>query len=775
MNLRKVALILLTLPASVMAQCNGTWSGATNSNWSNSGNWSPCVPTIAGDTALFPNLSLATDTVNVDTSKVITNLTLNAPNTQYTFTNTGIRTLSFQSFNTTLPTFDVTNGSHTFRNIINLLSDTTLTVNSQATFDINSTVGSLTGVTLTVTGSGTILNKEEHSGIVYFGFSPQNLVIQPGITLSNEGAFGLVGFGTNQIVMNGGTVSSEGLIGVSCNEIIINGGVFNNFNEGILALSGSGPMQFTINDGLITNNDSFIGQTLVTAGVPMVITMNGGTVINENISEFAEESLFTMHGGLFNNDPTSFVGPTTLTIDGGTFINDGEVIGNVFASGSALITGSGHFSNSGTPFTLQNGATVIPTGTLTLDPQGTYLQTSEGTLVTDVTSASSFGQISSYKASLNGTLDINAETGFNVNPGVNLPIVITTNGVSGKFSTVDFHLPPLTVPVLTYLPDSVLLSFSPVLDKAIDYFYLPILSAVNQINTKIDLLLEQMRFRCCCPGVLLYAEATGSFGGVHSKHDVIGFDYNTAGALVGIDYADCWGGIGLMVDYEKINGKPYKRFSSIDMHHIHGSLYGTFFATEALAINGIVGGGHDYTTLNRTTGYREDLSAQGKPNVNFYDAYLGIEYAINPCISPVIWTPLIGVQYIRIDINKYQEKETHGFALRVERHQVDSLRPFLGLKASCPLEKNGIALVPEINFIWQRECLNNRRFAHFSSVVPGTPFSIPIDAPHRNIYLAGFNLLVDLCNGFGAEITYEFEGSRSMFDHFFYAGANVAF
>lgn len=655
MRIKKVALAMLALSLQSQiveaALCNSTWT-STGSNWNTSSNWTPpCVPTLAGSTALFPNRTISFLEIDVPNPN-LTNLTIDAPTTTYFFTGGGGSDLDFEaSLSGTLPTLDILNGDQIFNLPVRLRDDTT--------FDIRSTVT----------------------------FTPDSSIIKTGA-------------------------------------------------GGSLFITG-------------TSTGTLINQTTIG---PVHIEMNGSTLLNDKSIQ--------LNG---TND---------------TFI----------ATGSAIVSGRGTFSNMGA-YTVLNSARFKPgndigPGRIILNGSGTYKQTSLGVLQIDILNNKNFvgfGQIIADKAILDGTLEVVALPGFKLDPNTSLPIVVTTNGVTGAFSSIEAFNLPFLDPVVTYLSNEVLLSF-----EALPYlgnFYQPIFSAVTQMNIVIDSQISRMRARandlkCNCfdtSNISIYADGIGSWGKYHTKRNSLGFNYHSAGAFVGMDFASAWGGIGAVIDYERINGTGLRSLGCFDIDHIHGSIYGTYLATESLSFNGIVGGSHDCVSLSRRPGTQSVRRLQGRPDSNLFDAYLGAEYYFDSCISQLEIVPLLGIQYINLNVGNYQERENREFSgFRVEHRHIHSVRSLLGLKANYALEIGMATVIPEVNFIWEREFQNNHHLAHFAAV-GGDSFALKLNGLGGNIGLAGINILVLFSDCFGVEASYEFEGNDYFYNHFFTAGVNLTF
>ena len=132
---------------------NANWTTDGFGFWDDNANWSTLKPTTSGQSAIFGNAISAPSTVVVDTPVTVNSITFDHT-VMYVVAGTQSVTLE-STTSLTLPTINVSQGTHQFQTVVNLADDTTLDVASSAVLELNNQVN-LQGNTLTKTGDGTL-------------------------------------------------------------------------------------------------------------------------------------------------------------------------------------------------------------------------------------------------------------------------------------------------------------------------------------------------------------------------------------------------------------------------------------------------------------------------------------------------------------------------------------------------------------------------------------------------------------------------------------------
>lgn len=644
--------------------------------------------------------------------------------------------------------------------------------------------------------------------------------VNSGMVSSNGGVGARIETGTGILMTNGAVVNANGgtIIGggigtlfTSVMDLTINNGTFSNLNNGSVTGAGS------------------IGSQVSAAN----IFINGGTVSNNNTGTatgggigalFFAPSQVAVNGGTFTN-------------------NDIVQAANVNVNTGGTMTGTGVFQDTmgGSATVVTNAGTVIPggpnvgssPGTMTI--QGTYTQTPAGTLVINLANLASFSQLNvSGPAQVGGNLELALAPGATVAPSDTYRIVLG-NGVTGTFADIiNFNLGNLT-PQLQYFPNFVLLSFlQPVtaVSQVTRYpnYLEPLFSSVNHMNIRLDRQMRQVRNRFSIlreemptsvktvsvlpeatelladnnPVVALnpqveekqeqlkisvsehkdrpwnfYFGPTGDVGRVLTKKDSTGFKYDSVGALVGFDYAFSKAGVGLLLDYDHIDGRGAHHWGKFHIDEAHASLYATYIreAERQLSFNLILGGGYEWYSIHRNVSATSDV-AKGSPQGAEFDALAGMEYTFErsefqamPEHLQVV--PLVNLQYIYLHVNQYHEHGAGIFNVKYISQNARSLRSTLGTRINYQWKWGNVGFTPEINLAWQREYLDKSRRIGLSAAGLSNRLTLPQSG--RNVALAGVDFLITFFDRYGIEASYDFEWNTLYSDHFFYLGCNFRF
>ncbi len=686
---------------------------------------------------------------------------------------------------------------------------------------------------ITAAGSGCVSNTATGTFTLTSGAVSN---INSGSVASNLGSTGsFLGYGG--ILFNGGTfsntnsgpISGSNAIGaaiVSLGSIAINGGDLSNTNSGDCSGSGIGVVilgsAITMNGGTLTlSNSGNISGTLNTGSVlssGTTLTMNGGTLINTaNTGTLTGTNTF---GSLIQ-------AISSIAINGGTLINHDTVLTPAITLGtSGNLAGQGSFNtpsltnliaiaNSGTVTPGNPGVGASNPGTMTI--HGSYTQLSSGKLIVNLLNSSTFSQLNIDgtlgTAQLAGTLQVGLSPGATVSPGDIYTIVQTTNGVTGTFAEIINSTLSLT-PQVTYLANTVEISFTPTLGPSLTSFTETLLSSVNEINTRLSRQMMRLRGRFASSKLEkeiarntqfiaarqnfqvdspkervdshlpwdIYFGPTGNFGRLDSKGTQTGFDYWSAGALAGFDYAFSQAGVGFLFNYDHIAGHK-SNTGRFTLDEAHGSLYGTYTPILDFALNAIVGGSYEWYQMRRAIGPGLH-DAIGNPDGGEFDSLLGIEYTFSrrkfqnlPKALEI--TPFASLQYIYLTVGEYTEKEAGLFDLHIKNQNVESLRSTLGGRLNYTWQKNASAfpnLTMILDLAWQREYLDHNRSIGFSPIAFVQPSSTLI-APGagRNFVLAGIDFLAKISEKYGFEASYDFQWNEIFLDHNFYLGFDMKF
>ncbi|WP_249151331.1 autotransporter outer membrane beta-barrel domain-containing protein [Bradyrhizobium liaoningense] len=352
---------------------DGTWTGATSTEWTDGTNWTS-TPTVPDGVATFTN----TGSTTVDSNGLV-----------------GIGGIVFtaapnaQGYTVNINDIFVVNGVGVSNNSTNLQ---TFNVSSSLVFsNASSANGGTGGVIYNVTGGSIAFSDTSTAGA--------SAIINGGDVEFNNSSNAGTATITNNAVINFNDTSSASSANISNNA------------TGFLAFNTSASAGSAVisNDGSITFNNSS------TAGNATITTNNGGTTSFTGTSSGGTASFITLTGGTFDISGLTSAGLSVGSIAGA---------GSYVLGAKTLTTGSNNTTTvmDGVISGIGGGLTKVGTGTLTLTGANTY--TGATTISAGTLALSGSGSIASSSiVTVNGTLDISA-----IAPGV---AFITTLAGSG--------------------------------------------------------------------------------------------------------------------------------------------------------------------------------------------------------------------------------------------------------------------------------------------------------------------------------------------------------
>jgi len=128
-------------------------------------------------------------------------------------------------------------------------------------------------------------------------------------------------------------------------------------------------------------------------------------------------------------------------------------------------------------------------------------------------------------------------------------------------------------------------------------------------------------------------------------------------------------------------------------------------------------------------------------------------------------TPLVSLQYMRLNIDGYTEKNADAADLSVDRQGYNLLQSGLGVKAALTMEKKNYSLVPEIHFRWLYNCINENQQATSTFTGGGASFATSGFNPPTSTYNFGTKLTILTRKNTSLTLDYDCELKADFYSH----------
>ena len=268
----------------------------------------------------------------------------------------------------------------------------------------------------------------------------------------------------------------------------------------------------------------------------------------------------------------------------------------------------------------------------------------------------------------------------------------------------------------------------------------------------------------------VFVTGTGEFTKIGDTSNARGYDLNTGGFTLGVDYKLTPSfALGVMSGYAR---------TGIDLNHggritVDGGklgLYATYFTGGFYADAAVSGGLNGYTT--RRSALRGD--ARGSENGGEVDALFATGYDLK--MGALTLGPTASFQYGYTSLGSFTESGSLA-PLHYGSQHGESLRTALGAKASYDWKIGGVLVRPEVRAAWQHEA-GESAYAITSSFANGGGGNFTTHGPStgRDSLILGGGVAVQWSERLSTYVYYDGEIGRTNLDtHSISGGVRVAF
>ena len=260
----------------------------------------------------------------------------------------------------------------------------------------------------------------------------------------------------------------------------------------------------------------------------------------------------------------------------------------------------------------------------------------------------------------------------------------------------------------------------------------------------------------------VFINGSVSFGDKATSTNELGFDVDTTGLTVGVDYrfSDkliAGGAIGYVnneTDFDSNRG-------GMDVDGYTLSAYSTYYHDENSYLDAIFSmGWNDFSNRRSVdTGIISIPVAEVNGDSDGQEYALSIGGGYDFYHQNLSFGPVARINYIKADIGSYAESSSTGFELAYESQDIESLTSILGGQLSYAISTPSGIFTPQLTFEWAHEFMQDSRFitARFLYDTSSTPlpFNLQTDDPERNYFNLGVGLSATFAAGKSAFIFYE--------------------
>ncbi len=277
-----------------------------------------------------------------------------------------------------------------------------------------------------------------------------------------------------------------------------------------------------------------------------------------------------------------------------------------------------------------------------------------------------------------------------------------------------------------------------------------------------------------------FVNGIGNFGDQQATRRSNGFDFNTAGVIIGTDFrfTDHFV-MGTAFNYTGIQSNMNKGLGKLDSDNYSLSLFASYALPSNFYIDGLVRAG--WSNYNSQRNY----STEAAPNsIEHASAnYSGNDYAISFSagyshnIAALTLRPFLRYDYTHVAINGYQEAGNAGNLSTVEAQRINSMRTALGGELSYAISTPYAVLIPLVRAEWQHEFMNDSRLLTSSlSNAPNIITQLQTNSPDRDFANLGFGLSAVFSHGISGFFYYEaMLANRLTTAHAFNGGIRLEF
>ncbi len=251
----------------------------------------------------------------------------------------------------------------------------------------------------------------------------------------------------------------------------------------------------------------------------------------------------------------------------------------------------------------------------------------------------------------------------------------------------------------------------------------------------------------------IFVSGRAVFGDKDATLDESGYDFDTAGLTIGVDYRFTDKFVaGAAFGYSDNNVKIQGNSGRLDTKGLTATLYGSYYPTDNFYLDASVSSGsNDYDQQRQVDYTLSEIGALVTETFRTdYDGdQTGLTFGTGYDFFKNGWTfgPTLFVEYIDITIDAYDEKLLDGggagfelgWATHIKKQNYESLIPSIGIQFSKAWSKSWGVIVPQGHVSWAKELKNDDTIisGYFLGDTGQVNFDLLTDALDEDFFKAG--------------------------------------
>ena len=262
----------------------------------------------------------------------------------------------------------------------------------------------------------------------------------------------------------------------------------------------------------------------------------------------------------------------------------------------------------------------------------------------------------------------------------------------------------------------------------------------------------------------LWTQGFGAFMNQAAAGSSNGYTANIWGGSLGFDrlvYKNVL--VGLSGSYARNNIRTEDVSTNTNADSYQGNLYGNL-ARDAYYLNGILSYAYNRYDASRHIVFgTTNRIATSNYGGQQYSAYVEGGYGFKNGGFDI--TPLLSLQYMRLNINDYVESGADSLNLNVDAQRYNMLQSGLGAKIAYPIAGKSLRFIPEMHAKWFYDFVGDPQQAASTFTGGGASFATQGIDPAKSSYNIGAMLTIITTHNVTLTLNYDFDMKTDFYSH----------